>query len=443
MAENRDPVNTTHIISWADLKNRYPSIGWDQLAAINGSGIPDRADVHQLTAISQIDQMISTVPLEDWKVFLTYKLIDAFASSLSAPFEEEDFDFYGRTLSGIQSPDPRWKRVIKAVNAGLPDDVGKRYVATYFNESARDEAKNLTHAIRLTLRERIKNLTWMEPSTKASALEKLDAIVEKVGYPDTWMDYSGINLNGTYATNLIETSRYNHIYGPLGFATIGKPVDRKVWYISPQTVNAFYNSQMNEIDVPAAMFQPPFYYPGAEDAINYGGMGSFIGHELTHGFDDQGRQYDKDGNLLNWWTDSDTTRYLNQTKLLVDQYDQFEIVPGVYGNGQVALGENLADLGGLVLGYYAWKENGRDIKNPRDAANLTPAQKYFIAHANCWAGSARDEYLRTQAYTDPHPWEKFRANGPLFNMPEFYDAFPGIGPDNTLYRPKDQRPVIW
>ncbi|MDD1729079.1 MAG: M13 family metallopeptidase [Methanospirillum sp.] len=441
--ENRDPVNTTHILTWDDLKSRYPAIGWDQLATINGSGRSEQIDLHQLTAVNRINQMLTTVPLDDWKVFLKFRLVDSLSSFLSTPFDEENFNFYSHTLDGVQIPEPRWKRVLFTVNTGLSDEVGKRYVDAYFNASAREEARTISHAIKSVLHERIANLTWMEEATKNAALEKLDATVEKIGYPDTWLDYSGLNLTDSYVSNVLEINRYNTIHGPVGLEKIGKPVDRGMWVMSPQTVNAYYNPTLNEMVFPAAILQPPFFYPGGDDSINYGGIGATIGHELIHGFEDKGRLYDKDGNLRDWWTANDSARFANQTSILIDQYNQFEVVPGVYGNGNQTLGENIADFGGLILAYHAWKEHGRDVTNLPDSANITPAQRFFISYASSWAGSARDEYLRSEAYTDPHPWAKFRANGPSSNMPEFYESFPAIGPDNALYRPPEERPVIW
>jgi len=443
MVEDRDPINTTHIVPWEDLKTRYPAIGWDQLAEINGSGKPNLTDLYQLTAIEHLNQMLSTVPLDDWKTFLTYKVIDSLSPYLATPYDDENFRFYSHILNGIESPEPRWKRVTGIVNAGLADEVGKQYVDTYFNDSARQEAKTLSHAIRSTLRERISNISWMDDQTKQAAMEKIDVMVEKIGYPDTWMDYTGLNLTDTYVSNVLETNNFNQIHGPMGLERIGKSVDRTMWFMSPQTVNAYYNPLLNEIVFPAAILQPPFFSAGANDSINYGAIGSIIGHEMTHGFDDEGRQYDKDGNLRDWWTVNDSIRFNNQTYFLVTQYNGFEVVPGVFINGNQTLGENIADFGGVTLAYHAWEQNGRDLLDQPDSANITPAQRFFISFANCWAGSARDEFLRTITYTDPHPWGAFRANGAPFNVPEFYEAFPTIGQENTLYRSTEQRPVIW
>lgn len=441
--ENRDPINTTHIMAWTDLESTYPDIGWEQLVAINGSGRSDQINLHQLTFVSKLDDMFRTVPLDDWKVFLRYKFIDSLSPYLSAPFDDENFTFYSHILNGAKTPEPRWKRVLNTVNNGIPDEVGKRYVDAYFNPDAREKAKFLTHAIRETLHEHILNLTWMSNTTKQAALEKLDTMGEKIGYPDVWRDYSGMNLTDTYVTNVLEMNKFSSIHGPDGLDKIGKPVDRSLWWMSPQTVNAYYTPTLNEIVFPAAIFQPPFFDPEANDSVNYGGIGTVIGHELTHGFDDSGRQFDKDGNLRDWWTPDDADRFKNQTTLLVDQYNRFEVVPGVFENGNLTLGENIADFGGLTLSYHAWERYGKDNMDQVGADNITPAQKVFLSYAGIWRGTARDEYLRAGSYSDPHSWVKFRANGAPFNIPEFYEAFPAIGPNNKLYRSPEQRPVIW
>nr|WP_319540512.1 M13 family metallopeptidase [uncultured Methanospirillum sp.] len=441
--ENRDPVNTTHITQWSDLSSQYPNIDWETLTAINGSGHADRINLHQLTTIQKLDQMFGSVPLEDWKVFLIYKLVDSLSPCLSDPFESENFDFYKHILNGVESPEPRWKRVLTVVNFAIPDEVGKKYVQAYFNADEREKARSISHAIRATLRERIANLTWMSDTTKQAAIEKMDAIVEKIGYPDVWIDYSGLHLTNSYTSNVLEAGRFSMIYGPNGLEKIGKPVDRTTWLMSPQTVNAYYNPTLNEIVFPAAILQPPFFDPNASDSTNYGGIGTVIGHEMTHGFDDQGRQFDKDGNIRDWWNANDSARFQEQADRIVDQYNHFEIIPGVFVNGNLTLGENIADFGGLTLAYHAWEENGKDAGEMAGSDNITPAQKVFLSFVRIWSGVARDEFLRSDSYTNPHPWVKFRSNGPPFNIPEFYQAFPSVGPDNALYRTPEQRPVIW
>lgn len=441
--ENRDPINTTHIIPWSDLQTEYPNIEWETLAAINGSGHSDKINLHQLTAIQKIDQMVDSVSLEDWKIFLLYKLIDSLSPYLSEPFDVENFDFYGHILNGIESQEPRWKRVLKVVNSAIQDEVGKKYVEMYFDANEREKAQKISHSIRETLKERISNLTWMSDSTKQAAIEKLDAIEEKIGYPDVWIDYSNLILTDTYVLNVLNAGQFSKIYGPNGLEKVGKPVDRTAWLMSPQTVNAYYNPTLNEIVFPAAILQPPFFDPEADDSINYGGIGAVIGHEMTHGFDDQGRLFDKDGNLRDWWNANDSEKFQQQANLIVDQYNHFEVIPGIFVNGNLTLGENIADFGGLTLAYHAWEKNGKDVSANVGTENLTPAQQVFLSFVRIWSGVARDEFLRSDSYTNPHPWVKFRANGPPFNIPEFYNAFPSISQGNNLYRTPEQRPVIW
>ncbi|PWR71989.1 M13 family metallopeptidase [Methanospirillum lacunae] len=441
--ENRDPWNTTHILSWNDLNSQYPNISWDTLSSINGSGKSDRVNVHQISAVSKLDQMLMEVPLNDWKKFLKFKFVDSLSESLSKAFEEEHFNFYGRILDGVNTPEPRWKRVLATVDAGISEEVGRRYVENYFNSSVREKAKNISHTIRLELRERIQNLTWMENSTRNAAVEKLDAMDEKIGYPDNWMDYSDLNLSDSYARNILETNHHKLIHGPMGLEKIGGTVDRTAWLMSPQTTNAYYSPGRNEIVFPAAMLQPPFFDPAENDSINYGGIGAVMGHEMTHGFDDQGGQYDKDGNLRNWWDSTDTAKFVVQERLIIDQVNRFEAAPGVFINGNLTVGEDVADFGGLTLAYHAWDKNGRDVIDEPNSNNITPVREFFMSFARSMQGNATDQFLRASALTGQHPWNKFRVNGAPFNVPEFYNAFPEVGPGNPLYRAPEERPVIW
>ncbi|HWQ67640.1 MAG TPA: M13 family metallopeptidase [Methanospirillum sp.] len=441
--ENRDAVNTTHILEWTSLKETYPDFGWDHLITIAGSGVCDQVNVHQVPVISRLNTMLRTVAINDWKVFFKYKLIDSTSPYLSSPYENEHFMFYEQILNGVETPEPRWKRVLSTVNVLLCDEVGKQYVQRYFDAGSRQRVQNISHSIRVTLGERILNLTWMEDTTKQAAKDKLDAMVEKIGYPDAWMDYSVLTLTDIYVDNVLEGSRYLIIHGPAGLDKIGKPVDRNTWLMSPQTVNAYYSRTLNEIVFPAAILQPPFFNPDLDDSINYGGIGTVIGHEMTHGFDDQGRRYDKEGNLKDWWSATDSARFTEQADLIVSQYNQFEALPGLYIDGNLTLGENIADFGGLTLAWHAWKNSLQDADNTRLYGNLTGDQQLFLSFAQIWRGVARDEYIRTKTYTDRHPWGAFRANGAPFNIPELYDAFPDITPNNALYRTPDERPIIW
>jgi len=441
--ENRDPKNTTNILNFTDLEEKYPGIGWSQLQSIPGSGFSPVIDINQPGFIAKLSELYTTLPLEDWKIFLKYKLVDSYSPYLSEPFVNESFNFYSKQLNGQKEMKPRWKRVIAAENYLLGMEIGKEYVDAYVDPSTKPQVKSMLANIKATLRERIKNLTWMENSTKQSALEKLDTMQEKIAYPDKWMDYSNLTLTSSYAENVMNASQYLFIYGPYGLSSIGKPVDRTTWDMNPQTVNAYYDPLKNEIVFPAGILQPPFFSPVVDSSVNYGGIGSIIGHEITHGFDDQGRQFDKNGTLSEWWTENDIKSYNNRTKLIEDRFNSFEVLPGLYVNGSLTLGENIADFGGLTISYYAWKRSMNSTEKVLMTDNFTPEQKFFLSFARVWRGSIRDEFLRTLTYSDVHPWNKFRINGAPFFTPEFYAAFPEISSNDTLYIQPSQRPVIW
>ncbi|MDK2890709.1 MAG: putative endopeptidase [Methanoculleus sp.] len=435
--ENRDPQKTTNIYSLAELEERYPAVGWETLAAIPGSGPVSRVHVYQPGYVEGLDSLLKTAPLEDWKVYLRYRLIDQASPYFDASFEEEHFAFYETTLYGVPEMKPRWQRVVAAESELLGDLVGQAYVAEYVDPRTRGMVSGMFLAIRGTCDERIANLTWMGDSTKAAAREKLAAMGEKIAYPDQWPDYSGLNLSGSYVANVRAAKAHSFIHGPEGLEKIGGPVDRGVWFIPPQTVNAYYDPTGNEMVFPAAVLQPPIFDPDADPALNYAALGWLIGHEMTHGFDDQGRQYDKDGNLKDWWTEGDAANFNDRMALLVAEYNAFEALPGLYVNGNLTLGENIADFGGLTMAYHAWK------KTENGSADPAADRRFFLAAPRLWRVNDREDSLRTLVRTDPHSPEKFRVNGVLFNIPEFYEAIPEIQPGDALYRDVEERPVIW
>lgn len=438
--ENRDPERTTNLMTPAELEAAYPAIGWKTLFAIPGSGPVTKVNIHQPQYVKELNSQLENAPIEDWKVYLRYRLIDSSAPYLSEPFEEEDFAFYSTTLYGTETMKPRWKRVVATGNMYLGDLVGREYVAEYVDPRTRGMVTEIFSTIRKTMDLRIGNLNWMNSSTKAKAKEKLAVMEEKLAYPDTWMDYSALVLSESYIGNVRAAYAYDLIHGPSGLASIGKPVDRGVWYMSPQTVNAYYDPAMNQMVFPAAILKPPFFDPDADAAANYGSLGYVIAHEMTHGFDDMGRQYDKDGNLNDWWTEEDAQAFGNRTAIMVDQYNQYEVLPGLYINGNLTLGENIADFGGVTISYHAWKS----VQDPSTLTSGTAADRqFFYAVARTWQGSYREGLSRTAVYTDPHSELRYRVNGALFNIPEFYDAFPEIQPGDALYRNVSERPVIW
>jgi putative endopeptidase len=440
--DNLDPEKTTHIVTLDALKGRYPNIGWDQLAAIPGSGCLTKVNIHQPVFLETLDRQLAEIPLEEWRVYLKYHLINSAAPYLGQKFEDENFAFYGTRLLGIQKMKPRWKRVVATESEALRDLVGKAYVSRYVDPRTKDMVQEMFLAIRQTFDARIANLTWMTEPTKRAAREKLSTMRQKIAYPDQWEDFAGLNLSGSYVTNVRSAAAYSLIHGPSGLAKIGSPIDPTVWFMSPQTVNAYYDPTRNEMVSPAAILKPPFFDPDADAAQNYGGLGTVIGHEMTHGFDNNGRKFDKDGNLMDWWTEPDEKAFNSNAALLINQYNGFEILPGLYNNGNLTLGENIADFGGATLAYHAG-ERGRGFTAPSAKTNTSQEQQFFFSAARIWAGNIREEALRNQVYTDPHTTAKYRVNGALFNVPEFYDAFPEILSTDQLYRNESQRPIIW
>jgi putative endopeptidase len=440
--ENRDPAKTTNICTLSELDEKYPAIDWDSLATIPGSGPVRVVEVYQPRYVEGLNALLLAAPLEDWKVYLRYHLVDSSSPYLSESFENENFAFYLKTLYGTEEMKPRWKRVISTESSQLGDLVGREYVAGYIDPRTRGMVTGMFSAIRQTFDGRIANLTWMSSATKAKAQEKLAAMGEKIGYPDRWTDYSGLELTDSYIDNVRSASAYTFIHGPEGLDKIGRPVDPDSWFVAPQVVNAFYDPTKNEIVFPAAILQPPFFDPDADPSFNYGSLGWLIGHEMTHGFDDQGRQYDKDGNLNDWWTAEDAKNFNNRTSMLVTEYNHFEVLPGLYLNGNLTLGENIADFGGLTLAYHAWKENECASSGPLPAAGSADRQ-FFTSAATLWRENTRDDATRLWTLTDPHSANPYRVDGVVFNIPEFYEAFPEIQPGDALYRNVTDRPVIW
>ena len=439
--ENRDPEKTTNLYTPAELEAEYPAIGWRALFSIPGSGPVTKLNLHQPQYVKTLNTRLETTPLEDWKVFLRYRLLDNAAPYLGQPFEEENFAFYQTMLYGAKEMKPRWKRVIAAGDNYLGNLAGKEYVAEYVDPRTRGMVYEMLGAIRRTMDLRIENLSWMSSSTKKAAREKLAAMREKIAYPDTWEDYSGLILSDSYIGNVRSAYAYNLIQGPAGLGMIGRPVDPGVWYMLPQTVNANYEVTRNEMIFPAAILQPPFFDPDADPAVNYGSIGMVMGHEIIHGFDESGRQYDKDGNLTDWWNGADDRAFTNRTALLVDEYNHFEVLPGLFLNGNLTLDENIADFGGVTIAYHAWKSTEKTPGTP--IVDRAADRQFFYAIARTFQGSYRDDLTRIHVYTNPHSIAKYRVNGVLFNIPEFYTVFPEIRPGDALYRNVSERPVIW
>ncbi len=437
--ELRDPEANYHKMSFDELKKTIAGIDWD--AYMKGLGIqaPAELNVEQVEPIQEVARLMNTLPLSKHVSYLEYNLLDAAASCLSDDFVAARFDFYGKVLSGRQVNQPRWKRAVNSVNGMLGELVGEMYVEKYFPAAAKERMVKLVKNLQTALGERIDAQEWMSDSTKIRAHEKLATFHVKVGYPDKWKDYSKLEIkNDSYWANVCRASEwgFNDMY-----SRIGKPVDKDEWLMTPQTVNAYYNPSTNEICFPAAILQPPFFNIEADDAANYGAIGVVIGHEMTHGFDDQGRQFDKDGNLTDWWAPGDADRFKERAQVMVDFFNKIEVLPGLQANGELTLGENLADHGGLNVAYLAFQNATKDA--PLGVVDgFTPEQRFFLAYATLWAGNIRDEQIRVYTKSDPHSLGKWRVNGALPHIQAWYDAF-HITPSDPLYVAPENRVNVW
>ena len=437
--ELRDPEANYHKMSFDELKKTISGIDWD--AYVKGLGIqaPAELNVEQVEPIQEVARLMNTLPVSKHVSYLEYNLLDAAASCLSDDFVAARFDFYGKVLSGRQVNQPRWKRAVNSVNGMLGELVGEMYVEKYFPAAAKERMVKLVKNLQTALGERINAQDWMSDSTKVKAQEKLAAFHVKVGYPDKWKDYSKLDIKkDSYWANVCRASEwsFNDMYSRLG-----KPVDKDEWLMTPQTVNAYYNPSTNEICFPAAILQPPFFNMEADDAANYGAIGVVIGHEMTHGFDDQGRQFDKNGNLTDWWAPGDADRFKERAQVMVDFFNNIEVLPGLHANGELTLGENLADHGGLNVAYLAFQNATKDA--PLGVVDgFTPEQRFFLAYATLWAGNIRDEQIRVYTKSDPHSLGRWRVNGALPHIQAWYDAF-HITPSDPLYVAPEKRVNVW
>ncbi len=437
----RDPYLNYNKMQITGLKALTPSIDWQMmLEGMHVFGV-DSVIVGQPEFFRETERLLKVYPLNDWKVYLRWQLINTFATYLSKPFEDQNFKFYGTVLSGVKVQRPRWKRVLDVEEGAIGDMLGQLYVSKYVSPAFKKRYQDLTDNIISAYRERISQLDWMTDSTKQKAIVKLNSITTKVAYPDKWRDYSSLKINrDSYVMNVLRSNVWAHDYQ---VSKLGKPVDRTEWDMTPQTYNAYYNPANNEIVLPAAIFIIPGMEDSlADDAIIYGYAGaSTIGHELTHGFDDQGRQFDEKGNLRNWWTPQDEQEFNKRAKLIVQQFNEFKVLDSLSVNGDATQGENIADLGGVVLGYTAFKKT-EQYKSGKVINGMTPDQRYFLGYALSWLGHMRDETLAMRIMTDVHAPNFLRINGPVVNIPEFYQAF-GIKEGSPMWRPDSLRVNIW
>ena len=439
MTELRDPEANYHKMSYDQLKKDFAGIDWDAYLHIFGiSGLKD-VIVGQPEAIHEVEKILAEETPEALQNVYLWHAIDMAAGYVDDESRNLSFAFWGTALSGKTQDRPRWKRAVSSVEGCLGEALGQLYVAKYFPPAAKERMEKLVANLQQALGERIDAQDWMSDETKKVAHEKLDAFYVKVGYPDKWTDYSTLQIGNSYLQNILSCKEW--AIQDMIAKHLNKPVDKDEWYMTPQTVNAYYNPTTNEICFPAGILQPPFFDMEADDAFNYGAIGVVIGHEMTHGFDDQGSKYDKNGNLSQWWTEEDTKRFNERIQVMRDYHDSIEVLPGLHSNGSLTLGENMADHGGLMVAYQAFV-NATAQAPLSDKDGFTPAQRFFLAYANVWGQNIRDEEIRKRVKSDPHSLGKWRVNGQMPHMDAWYEAF-GITEQDPMFVPKEKRVTIW
>jgi putative endopeptidase len=437
--ESRDAVKTYNKRTLADLPKEFPGFDWPAWISELGVGKAPALVISQPSYVKAFAATVNEVPVDRWKPYLRASLLNGFAPYLSKPFVDAEFGFYSKTLRGVAENEPRWKRAVNTINGNLGEMLGKLYVEKHFTPQAKARMEQLVENMRAAFREGINGLEWMSPETKKQAQEKLAKFRPKIGYPSKWRDYSRVtiardDLVGNVTRAFIAESEYR-------LGRVGTPIDPEEWGMTPQTVNAYYNPVRNEIVFPAAILQPPFFNLEADDATNYGAIGGVIGHEMGHGFDDQGRRFDANGVLRDWWAPKDAEEYMKRAKLLVQQYNKYEPLPGLHVNGELTLGENIGDLTGVVIAYRAYQFALKGQPAPV-VDGFTGDQRFFFGWAQAWRGKARDDAMRQQVLTNPHAPEMYRGNGPLRNVPEFYSSFEVKESDRMFLAPAE-RTKIW
>jgi len=436
----RDPYAVYHKMTVAEANTDAPNIGWEAyFKAIGISGVKD-INIGMPEFFKQLNSQLSTRAIADWKTYLRFRLISSSASMLSSNFVNENFHFYGTVMSGTKTLEPRWKRIQGSTDANLGELLGQEYVKVAFKPEAKAKAKDMVNNLMAALKQRILALDWMSQATKEQAIHKLSTIMVKIGYPDKWRDYSALSIDrGPFVLNEMRATEFEY---QRNFDKLGKPIDRTEWGMTPSTVNAYYNPANNEIVFPAGILQKPFFDPYGDDAMNYGSIGAVIGHELTHGFDDEGRQFDADGNLKDWWTKEDAEKFDQRTGIVVKQFNGYAALDTMHINGKLTLGENIADLGGLTIAYQAYMNSLKGKPAPKLIKGFTGDQRFFLAWAQGWRCNYRPEALSRQLLTNPHSPGKFRVIGPLSNMPEFKKAF-GLKDGDPMVRSGADQAKIW
>jgi putative endopeptidase len=438
--ENRDPQTTYNPTTLEELPEMARGFDWTLYFEEVGLPEPGKINVGQPKFMAEVAQMIDEVDAEKWQDYFAAVAMRRMAPYLTQNFVEASFEMYGRTLSGQPSMEPRWKRVLNTTSGALGEAVGQLYVEKYFPPAAKDRMLELVGNLKKSFAKRINQLEWMSDSTKTEAHAKLNTLKVKIGYPNKWRDYSGLEVSGdSYSGNVLRSNRFDFIYD---LNKIGKPVDEDEWHMTPQTVNAYYSPLANEIVFPAAILQPPFFYSNGDDAVNYGAIGMVIGHEMTHGFDDKGRQYDKEGNMNDWWQAADSDQFENRSRVLIDRYNNFVVLDSIHADGELTLGENIADLGGLNIAYQAYKMSIEAEEEPEKLDGFTDDQRFFLAYARVWAQNIRNEEILRRTKEDVHSLGKLRVNGPLPNVQAFIEAF-DIKPGSEMYLAPEKRASIW
>ncbi len=434
----RDPQSNYHKMAVAALNKQMPLFAWT--STLHAMGVQaDSVNVGQPAFYAKVNEMLKSAPIDTWKSYLRFHILDNAAPALSTAFVDANFEYNGKALSGQQRLKPRWERMVILTDGNLGEALGQLYVKKYFSQDAKDRMLALVNNLQTAFGKRIDQLDWMSDSTKLKAKDKLHTFLKKIGYPDKWRDYSKVTIDrNKFYENLVSCSKNEYQYQ---LSKLGKPVDRTEWGMTPPTINAYYNPTFNEIVFPAGILQFPFFDANADDAVNYGGIGMVIGHEMTHGFDDQGSQYDKDGNLRNWWTPVDSIKFHAKTQQVINLYNSFTVLDTMHLKGALTNGENIADMGGLAIAYDAFKltKEGQDTTR---IDGFTPDQRFFLSVAQIWRSKFKDEYMRRLVNTNPHSPPMYRVNGPLMNFAPFYAAF-HVQPGDKMYKEDSARIKIW
>lgn len=436
----RDPKNQYRLINIAEANQLTPHFDWATFFNKQHIDVAKGFSLAQPAFFKEMDRLLTAAPLSQWQAYLRFHTIQRTASFLASPFEQAKFDFYGKRLNGQQAQAPRWERVLGEVNEQMGMALGELYVKEHFSPEAKQKTLALVDNLRIALKNRLTNNDWMSDETKKKALEKLSTFLPKVGYPDTWRSWKGLNISPNhYAQNIMASNLFNYRYM---ISKIGKPTDRHEWHMTPQTVNAYYNSTDNTINFPAAILQAPFFDSKADDALNYGGIGAVIGHEMTHGYDDQGSKFDAQGNQVDWWTPKERQTFEKKTKALITQFNAYSPIPGYHVDGKLTLGENIADLDGLGLAYEALQLTQTNSQSAPLIDGYTQNQRFFLSWALVWRNKTRLERARVLLKIDPHAPTQYRVNGPVSNLPEFANAF-SCSEGSAMVRPKSKRVKIW